>query len=122
MSTAETGAAMPSDCVDFIDEDDARRVLLALFEQVAYAARAHAYEHFDKVRTRNRKERHVRFARDRSRQQRLAGAGRADQEHALRDASAQLLELLRLTQKFDNFLQLFLGFIHARHIFERDLL
>ena len=34
---AEAGAAMTADGVDLVDEDDAGRVLLALFEQVAHA-------------------------------------------------------------------------------------
>ena len=32
VTTAETGAAMATDRVDFVDEDDARRVLLRLIE------------------------------------------------------------------------------------------
>ena len=39
VTAAQTGAAMTPDSVDFIDENDARRVLLALLEQVADAAR-----------------------------------------------------------------------------------
>ena len=42
-------------------------------------------------------------------QQSLALFRRSSQQHAFRNASAQLLELLRLAQKFDNFFQLFLG-------------
>ena len=38
------------------------------------------------------------------------------------NASAQLLELLRLAQEFDDLLQLFFGFIDAGHVLERDLL
>jgi len=48
---AQTIPARPAHGVDFIDEDDARRVLLGLFEHVAHAARADADEHFDKIRT-----------------------------------------------------------------------
>ena len=47
---AEAVATATSDSVDFVDEDDARRVLLGLFEHVAHAACANADEHFDKVR------------------------------------------------------------------------
>src|SRR4051794_40806592 len=49
MSAAETSAAVPSDRVDFIDKDNARRILFALLEQVAHAARTHAHKHFDEV-------------------------------------------------------------------------
>ena len=122
VSAAETGAAMTADRVDFVDEDDAGRILLALLEQVADAACAHADEHLHKVRTRDAEERHVGFAGHGTRQQGLAGSRRPDQQHALGNASAQLLELLRLAQELDDLLQLFLGFIHAGDVFERHLL
>ena len=119
---AQTGAAMAADGVDFVDEDDAGRVLLALLEQVAHAARAHAHEHLHEVRTGDGEERHVGFAGDRAGQQGLAGSRRSDQQHALRNAAAQLLELLRLAQELDDLLQFFLGLFHAGHVLERDLL
>src|ERR1700733_10603671 len=112
---------MASHRIDFIDEDDARGILLALLEQIAYPARAHADEHLDEIGTGDREERNIRFARDRPCEERFARARRSDQQHALRYASAQLLELRRLAQKFDDLLQFFLGFFNARHILERDL-
>ena len=57
VAAAEAGAAMAADGVDFIDEDDAGRVLLALLEQVAHARRADADEHLDEVRAADREER-----------------------------------------------------------------
>ena len=122
VSAAEAGAAMTADSVDFIDEDDAGRVLLALLEQIANAARADAHEHFDEVRTGDGEERHIRFAGDGAGKQRLARSGRSDQQHALRNASAELLEFLGLTQELDDFLQLFLGLFYPRHVLECDLL
>ena len=121
VSAAEARAAMTADGVDFVDEDDAGRVLLALFEQIAHAARAHADEHFHEVRTGDGEERNVRLARDGARQQRLAGARRADQQHAFRNASAELLEFLRLAQELDDLLQFFLGLFDARDVLERHL-
>src|SRR4029453_16915385 len=53
------GTAMAADRVDLVDEDDARRVLLALLEQVADAAGADADEHLDEVRAADREERHA---------------------------------------------------------------
>jgi hypothetical protein len=74
---------MTADRVDFVDEDDAGRVLLGLLEHVAHAAGADADEHLDEVRAGDGEERHVGFARDGAREQGLAGARRADQQHAL---------------------------------------
>jgi hypothetical protein len=50
---------MAADRVDFVDEDDARRVLLALLEEVTDARRADADEHLDEIRSADREERHV---------------------------------------------------------------
>ena len=122
VSAAEAGAAMAADGVDFVDEDDAGGVLLALLEEVADAACADADEHLDEVGAGDGEERHVGFAGDGAGQQGLAGSRRSDEQHALGDAAAELLELLRLAQELDDLLQLFLGFVDAGHVFERDLL
>ena len=46
---AQPCAAMAAHGVDFVNEDDARRVLLALLKQIADAAGAHADEHLNKI-------------------------------------------------------------------------
>ena len=122
VTAAEARAAVTADGVDLVDEDDARRVLLALLEEVADARRADADEHLDEVGTRDREERDVGLARDGARQQRLAGARRAHHQDALRDAAAELLELLRLLEELDDLLQLFLGLVHAGDVLEGDAL
>src|SRR3989442_35695 len=95
MPAAQTGAAMPADRVDLIDEDDAGSVLLSLLEKVAHTRSAYADEHFNKVRSGNREERNVRFARDGSGQQCFACPGRSHQKDSFGDAPAQLLKFLR---------------------------
>src|SRR6185437_2117085 len=98
------------------DEDDAGSVLLALLKQVAHAARTDADKHLYEVRTRDREERNIGLAGDCARQQGLAGARRPDHQNALRNPSAEPLELLRLAQELDNLLQLFLGLVDARDV------
>ena len=66
VTSAEACAAMAADCVNFVDEDDAGCVLLALFEEISHAASADADEHFYEVGTGNGEERNVGFARDRA--------------------------------------------------------
>ena len=78
---------------------------LALLEQVAHAAGAHADKHFHEVGAGDGEERNVGFAGDCACQQGLAGARRSDQQHALGDAAAQFLELLRLAQELDDLLE-----------------
>ena len=120
VAAAEAGAAMAADGVDLVDEDDAGRVLLGLLEHVAHARGADADEHLDEVGAGNGEERHVGFARDRARDQRLAGAGRADQQHAARDAPAEPLEFARIAQEFDDLLQVLLGLVDAGDVLEGD--
>ena len=120
IAAAEAGAAMAADRVDLVDEDDAGRVLLRLLEHVADAARADADEHLDEVGAGDGEERHVGLAGDGAGEQRLAGAGRADQQHAARDAAAEALELLRVAQELDDLLEVFLGLVDAGDVLEGD--
>ena len=106
VAAAQARAAMAADRVDFVDEDDAGRVLLALLEHVAHPAGADADEHLDEVGTGNGEEGHVGLAGDGTGQQRLTGARRSDQEAALGDLAAEALEFLRIAQVLDDLLQL----------------
>src|SRR5215469_699338 len=113
---------MAPDRVNFIDENDAGSVLLALFKQVADAAGAHANKHFDKIGAGNREEGNVRFPRDGTCQQGFAGSGRPHQQDAFGNTSPQFLEFLGLAQELDDLPQFFFGLFYTRHIFECDFL
>ena len=121
VAAAEAGAALAADRVDLVDEDDARRRLLGLIEEIAHARGADADEHLDEIRTGDREERHAGLAGDRARQQRLAGAGRPEQQHALGDARAERLKLLGILQELDDLAQLFFGLFDAGDVGKRDL-
>ena len=73
---------------DFVDEDDAGRVLLRLLEHVAHPGSADAHEHLDEVGAGDGEERHVGLAGHGAGDQRLAGARRADQQAAASRAAA----------------------------------
>src|SRR6516164_3111753 len=122
MPAAETGAPSAADRVDLVHEDDTGGVLLALRKQVADSGGADADGHLDEVRPRDGEEGRVRLARDRFREERLAGAGRADQEDALRDLPAELLELLGIPQELDDLSKLLLGLVDAGDILKGDLI
>ena len=122
VTAAQSCAAMPADRVNLVDEDDAGCVLLALFEEVADARRADADEHLDEVGAADREERNVGFAGHGPGQQRLACSRGAHEQDAFGNASAELLEFLRFLQELDDLLELFLRFVYARHVLERDLL
>ena len=113
VAATEAGATLAADGVDLVHEDDAGRVALRLIEQVADAARADTDEHLDELRTADREEGHAGLASDGARKQRLAGAGRSDEQDAARDARAQRCELLRVLQELDDLGKLFLGLIDA---------
>ncbi len=51
VTAAEARAAMASDGVDFVNEDDAGRMLLTLNKQIADARSAHADKHFNEIRS-----------------------------------------------------------------------
>ena len=79
---ARAARAALADRVDLVDEDDGGRALARLGEQVTDPGRADADEQLDEAGPGHGEERHVRLARHRAGQQRLAGAGRPDHEHA----------------------------------------
>ena len=68
-----------------------------------------------------REERHLGFARDGARQQRLAGTRRAHHEHALRNLAAELLELGRVLEEVDDLAHFLLGFVDTRDVREGDV-
>src|SRR6266478_4581253 len=111
----------PADRVDFVDEDDAGGVLLALLEQVAHPRGAHADEHLDEVGAGDGEERHAGFASDGAGEKRLARSGRAHQEDALGNAAAELGELLRVLEEGDDLLELLLRLVDSGHVGEGDL-
>ncbi|OPZ58328.1 MAG: hypothetical protein BWY87_01504 [Deltaproteobacteria bacterium ADurb.Bin510] len=121
VTATQAGAAMAADRVDLVDEDDAGRVLLALGEEIAHARGTHAHEHFDEVRARHAEEGHAGFAGHGLGQKRLARAGRTQQQHALGNLAAERGEALGFLEEFDDFLELFLGLVHAGHVGEGHL-
>src|SRR4029434_1480957 len=112
---------MTPDRVNLVDKDDARSGFLALLEHVANARDTHADKHFNEIRPTDRKERDICFSRDGARQECLASAGRPDQKNPLRNAAAELLEFLGITQELDELLHFILRFLDAGDIAKCDL-
>ena len=91
------------DAVQFVDEDDARRVLFGLFEDVPQVLFALAVELRHDLRSRDGMEVRIRLGGDRLREERLAGPRRSVEEDALRGLDAESFEELRVTQReFDH--------------------
>ena len=91
-----------ADRVDLVDEDDRRRPLARLGEQVAHPRGADADEQLDEARAGHGEERHRRLAGDGAGEQRLAGAGRAGHEHAPRRDGPGGGVLLVVAQEVDD--------------------
>ena len=106
--------------VELVDEDDAGAVAAGFLEQLADARGADARIHLDEVGAARGDERHACLARHRSRQQRLAGAGRPHEQDAARNAAANRGELGRLLQELDDLGHLVLRLVHAGDVLERD--
>ena len=121
VTAAHSRAAVTADGVDFVDEDDAGCMLLALLEEVANTACADAHEHLDEVGAGDAEEGHASFACDGAGEESLAGTWRADHEHALGDAPAEPLELLGILEEGDDLLDLVLGLVGAGDVREGDL-
>ena len=122
VSAAQTRTAPTTHGVDLVDEDDRGRILFRLIKEVAHAARADADIQLDKIGTGDRQKLHVCLARDGLGNERLAGARRADQQHALGNARAEPAEFVRLPQKVDDLLQLRLFLVCAGYVTEANLL
>ena len=118
--TDDRALARAADRVELVDEDDRRRRRSRLREQVAHARGADADDRLDELRRRDREERGVRLAGDRAREQRLAGAGRARQQHAVRHPAAEAPVALRVLQEVDDLGQLGLRLVDAGDVGEGD--
>src|SRR6266699_1453251 len=104
MAAHEAGGAGArlADRVQLVDEDDARRLVLGLLEQVAHPRGADAHEHLDELRAGQGEEGYVGLAGDGPREQGLAGARRPDDQDALRDAPAEPLVLAWVLEEVDD--------------------
>src|SRR5258708_8610342 len=99
-------ASLSTNSVKFVDEYDAGRMLLGLLEQIAHTGGAYSHKHFYEIATADRKKRHFRLAGYRTRQQRFASSGRANQYHSFWDVRTQILVLLMVLEKINNLLHI----------------
>ena len=98
--------ALRADGIELVDEDDRRRMLARLEEELADSRGAEAGEHLDEGRGARRVEVRAGLVRDGLGEEGLAGAGRPVEEKALRHLRAEPLEALRVTEEVDDLHQL----------------
>ena len=116
MSAAQPRAALTSNGINLVDKDDARSYLFCLFKKVTHTGCTDTDEHLDEVGATDREELNTRLAGDRLRKERFARARRAEEQHSLGDACAELVELVGGLEELDDFLKLLLGFVRPCHI------
>ena len=89
-------------------------------EQATNSSGPHAGIHLDEIGAAGEEERHAGFTGYRTGEQRLAGAGRADEQNAFGNVSADCREPIGVAKEVDDFLHLVLGFVDARDVLEGD--
>ena len=117
---AAAGRPRPPDGVELVDEDDRRGVLGRLLEEVAHTRRADADDGLDELGGRDREERHAGLARDRLREQGLAGSGGARKQYPTRDPRPERLVFLGVLEEVDDLGELFLRVVDPRDVVEGD--
>ncbi len=121
VAAAHAGTALTAHGVDLVDEDDRGSLLLGLREQVAHARGAHAHEHLDKARARDREERHAGLAGHGLGKQGLTGTRRAHEQHAAGNLGTDLLVLVGILKEVLDLLELLDGLVTAGDVVELDL-
>src|SRR4051794_33829126 len=102
MRSHRTLDASAAERIELVNEDDARRLLLGLREQIADTRGTDADEHLHELRAAEAEEGNLGFTRHGAREQRLAGAWRSNEQYALRDTPAQRGVLLRVLEELDD--------------------
>ena len=121
VALALAGTALAPDAVELVHEDDRRRHLAGLAEEVAHAGRAHADERLDELRAGEREEVGGGLAGHGPGEQRLAGAGGAGEQDALRGARAEARVAARVLQEVADLAQLDERLRSAGHVGEREV-
>jgi hypothetical protein len=96
MAATEACSAVTPNRVDFVDKDDARRLLFALNEKVTDSGSSDADEHFYEIGTADTEERDSGFARDGTSQQGLASSRGPHEQTPFGNSAAKFREFFRI--------------------------
>ena len=114
-------ASGTSHCVDLVNEDDARRLLLCLTEEVTYTGRSHTDKHLHEIRTGNREERHISLTGNSLGKKGFTCTRRAYEKGSLRNLTAECCIFLRILEEIDDFHHFIFRSIKTGHILECNL-
>src|SRR5262249_8217777 len=118
--STDTGGALAgaADRVELVDEDDRRSRLLRLGEEITHPGSADADDRLDELRGGDREERRVRLPGDRPGRERLARAGRPEQQDAVGYPSAESHITVRRLEEVDDLRQLGFRLVDSGHVVE----
>lgn len=103
MPTETLAATLSADRIDFINKQNARRMLASHREHISDTRRSNTDKHLEELGSRHRDERHICLASSGFGQQSLTGTGRTGQHGALGNFRTQLNVLLWVLEKIDEF-------------------
>ena len=116
VSATQSSTSVPTNCINFIYENDGRSIFLCLFKQVPHTGCTNTDKHFYEIRTRNREEWAACFSGNRSCQQGFPRSRRSQQQNTLRDSCPNFGVFLRVLQEVYNFFEFVFFFICSGNI------
>ena len=119
VSAAHAGAALATNRINLVDEDDAGAVFFGLFEQVTDAGGTHTDEHFHKVRAGDGIERYACLTGHGPGQQGFTGSGWAVEQHAARDFRPECFVAAGVLQEVFDFVEFVHGFVRTGYVGKR---
>jgi len=120
VAAAETDAAMASNRIEFINENDRRGAVFGGAKEVTDAGGAHADKHFHELRATDAEKRDAGFSGDGAGEKGLSSAGRPNQENTFGYPASQARELGGGFEKGNHLLEFLFGFFDAGHVFKCD--
>mmetsp|Transcript_29608 Transcript_29608/g.51995 ORF Transcript_29608/g.51995 Transcript_29608/m.51995 type:complete len:368 (-) Transcript_29608:411-1514(-) len=118
VASGNSGSTLATDGIDFINEDDARGVLLSHLEQVADTGSTHTDEELNELGTGGGHERNSSLTGGGTGEEGLTGTRRAFHDDSLRNLGSKLSEFLRVLEELDDFHKLLLCFVVTGNLVE----
>ena len=107
--------------IQFIDENDAGRLLFGLHKKVPHPSRTETHEHLHKLRSAQAEERHAALSCNRLGQKSLPGSRWTYEQDPFWHFAAQFRKLRGLLEEFNHLHQFLFGFIHTGRVFKGDV-
>jgi hypothetical protein len=116
VTASKTCSTLASNCIEFIDEDNARGAFLCCRKEIANPAGADTDEHLDKLGSGHREKGNVGFACNSLGKQSFASTWWTNEQDASRDLATELLEASWLFKKLDDLDEFCFCLVNACHI------